>query len=83
MPERKTNGLLRKALIDLLRSDVIHIWPADEIVDYYVMPLIEGHVDAEVVRRHWEFYEDAGPVPFEERFRINEEVNNLMNEEGW
>lgn len=46
---------MREALLGLLRSDVLHVWPAEQVVDYYLLPLVDEAVEQESRRRAREF----------------------------
>lgn len=49
---------LRDVLLGLLRSDVIHVWPAEQVVDYYLLPLVHEAIEHHARARAQEFVAD-------------------------
>ncbi len=62
MPQTPTDSddpvPLRDVLLGLLRSDVIHVWPAEQVVDYYLLPLVHDAVEHHARIRAQEFVAD-------------------------
>lgn len=52
---------LRRALINLLHSDVIHVWPPEEIVDYFILPLVHDAYNGveDAIREGWDEFAQA------------------------
>lgn len=49
---------LRDVLIGLLRSDVIHVWPPEQVVDYYLLPVVRETIEHRARIRAQEFVAD-------------------------
>lgn len=71
-----TEPTLRDALLGLLRSDVLHVWPAEQVVDYYLLPLVAEAVEQAARERAAEFVTDLEEGLREDRRRYGHQPSH-------